>query len=213
MRQRPVRTRGIAVFIATCVFASTALHAQQPVIPRAATKGAMASAPLTDAITPPADYVIGPEDQLSIAFFNNKDMSADVVVRSDGKISLPLLNDVQASGLTPEQLRERITAEAKQFVQSPTPTVIVRQINSRKIFIIGAVQKPGAYLMIAPMTVLHLIATAGGLTEYANGSKIVIMRAENGTKHNYPFNYKDVVTLRNVAQNITLKPGDIVVVP
>jgi polysaccharide export outer membrane protein len=163
--------------------------------------------------TTPLDYVIGPEDQLSVVFYRDKDMSADVVVRPDGKISLPLLNDIQASGLTPDQLRERVSREAKKFVQDPNATVVVRQINSRKVFITGAVEKPGTYPLIGPATVLQLIATAGGVKEYADSRKIVIIRREGGNQTTFNFNYKEVVALKNMQQNIELRPGDTIVVP
>jgi polysaccharide export outer membrane protein len=164
-------------------------------------------------ITPPGDYVIGPEDQLSIVFYHDKEMSADVVVRSDGKISLPLLNDLRASGLTPDQLRQNVITEAKRFVQDPNATVVVRQINSRKVFITGAVEKPGNYPLIGPTTVLQLIATAGGVKEYADTRKILIIRNDGARQTTFDFNYKDVVSRKNMAQNILLRPGDTVVVP
>ena len=140
-------------------------------------------------------------------------MSADVVVRPDGKISLPLINEVMASGLTPEQLRQKVAAEAKRFVQDPNATVVVRQINSRKVFITGAVEKPGSYPLIVPTTVLQLIATAGGVKEYADSRKVVIIRNESGRQVTHNFNYKEVVSQKNMQQNIQLKPGDTVVVP
>jgi polysaccharide export outer membrane protein len=176
-----------------------------------AADGAASAGPV---VTPPNGYVIGPEDHLSIIFFADKDMSSDVIVRPDGKISLALLNDVQASGLTPDQLREVISEQAKRFIQSPRATVIVRAINSRKVFITGAVEKPGSYPLSAPTTVLQLIATAGGLKEYADGRKIKVIRAEaDGRSATHDFNYKDVVTQGNMKQNIALMPGDTVVVP
>ena len=164
-------------------------------------------------VIPPPDYVIGPEDQLSIVFYQDKDMSADVVVRPDGKISLPLLNDVQASGLTPEQLRQRVIIDAKRLMQDPKPTVVVRQINSRKVFITGAVEHPGHFPLMGPTTVLQLIAIAGGIKEYADAKKILIIRSEGGRQETFYFNYKDVVSQKNMAQNILLRPGDTVVVP
>ena len=177
--------------------------------------GAVAAAPAAKdaAPTTPPDYVIGPEDQLTIVFYRDKDMSADVVVRPDGKISLPLLNDIQASGLTPDQLREQITREAKRYVQDPNATVVVRQINSRKVFITGAVEKPGTYPLIGPTTVLQLIATAGGVKEYADSKKILIIRKEGGAQATFDFNYKEVVGRKNMQQNIELRPGDTIVVP
>jgi polysaccharide export outer membrane protein len=164
-------------------------------------------------ITPPADYIIGPSDQLSIVFWREKELSADVLVRPDGKISLPLLNDVQAGGLTPEQLRVKVTEAAERFVEDPNATVVVRQINSRKVFITGEVEKPGEYALAAPTTVLQLIAMAGGLKEYADKEKIVVLRTESGRELAFKFNYQQVIRQRSPQQNIVLKPGDTVVVP
>lgn len=171
-------------------------------------------AALPAAVVPPPDYVIGPQDQLSIIFWRDKDLSVDVViVRPDGKISLPLLNDVQASGLTPEQLRENVTEAAKRYIEDPNATVVVREINSRKVFITGEIDKPGTYPLAGPTTVLQLIATAGGVREYADRTKIVILRTENGKQIGYRFNYKEVVEQKNMKQNIELRPGDTVIVP
>ena len=181
--------------------------------PARAESTAAASKVASAAAVVPPGYVIGPEDQLSIVFWRDKDLSLDVIVRPDGKISLPLLNDVQASGLTPEQLRQTVTEAAKRYLEDPTATVVVRQINSRKVFITGEVEKPGTYSLGGPTTVLQLIATAGGVKEYADREKIVILRSENGKEVGYRFNYKQVVTQKNMKQNIELKPGDTIVVP
>ena len=162
-------------------------------------------------ITP--DYVIGPDDVLAVVIWRDKDISGDVAVRPDGKISLPLLNDVQAAGLTPDQLRKQLTDAAAKYIEAPEVTVIVKQINSRKVFITGQIGKPGPYPLNAPTTVLQLIATAGGVLEYADSKNIVIMRTENGKPLSHKFNYKDVVRGRNLKQNIELKPGDTVIVP
>jgi polysaccharide export outer membrane protein len=175
--------------------------------PRAAGLGPVA------AIIPPPAYVIGPNDTLSVVFWRDKDMSADVVVRPDGNITLPLLNDIQAAGLTPEQLRERILVEARRYIEDPSPTVVVKEINSRKVFITGLVEKPGPYSIGAPMTVLQLIAIAGGLKEFADDKKILVMRTENGRQLAYPFDYRELLKGKNLRQNIDLKPGDTVVVP
>jgi polysaccharide export outer membrane protein len=140
-------------------------------------------------------------------------MSAEVVVRPDGKISLPLLNDVQAAGLTPDQLRDQLTKAASKFVEEPNATVVVKEIRSRKVFITGNVTKPGNYPLNGEMTVLQLIAVAGGLQEYADSSSIVVMRTEGGQQKSFKFNYKDVIKQRHVEQNIQLKAGDTVVVP
>jgi polysaccharide export outer membrane protein len=161
----------------------------------------------------PNGYLIGPADVLSIVFWRDKDMSADVIVRPDGKISLPLLDEVQAAGLTPEQLRAHLVAAAAKFVEEPNATVVVKEIHSRKVFITGNVTKPGTYDLTGDLTVLQLIAMAGGLQEYADKKGIVILRTENGRQQTHKFNYKDVIKQRHVEQNLVLKPGDTVVVP
>ena len=157
--------------------------------------------------------MIGPDDVLTVVFWRDKDMTTDVSVRPDGKISLPLLNDVQAAGLTPDQLREQITTAAAKFVEDPTVTVVVKEIKSRKVFITGQVGKPGPYLLSGPTTVLQLIAMAGGVLEYADSKNITVMRVENGHQLSLQFNYKDVTHRKNLKQNIELKPGDTVIVP
>jgi polysaccharide export outer membrane protein len=161
----------------------------------------------------PADYTIGAEDILNIVFWREPDMSAEVVVRPDGKISLPLLNEVVALGLTPEQLRATLTEQAKKLIADPNVVVVVKQINSRKVFITGMVERPGPYPLGGPTTVLQLIALAGGLREYADSKNIVIMRTEKGVSQSLPFNYNDISKRKNLHQNVELKPGDTVIVP
>ena len=175
--------------------------------PRAAGLGPIA------AITLPPEFVIGPNDTLSVLFWRDKDMSVDVVVRPDGNITLPLLNDIQAAGLTPDQLRERILVEARRYIEDPSPTVVVKEINSRKMFITGMVEKPGPYPITGPTTVLQLIAIAGGLKEFADGKNILVMRNDGGRQVAYNFDYKELLKGKNLRQNIELKPGDTVVVP
>ncbi len=171
--------------------------------------------PVAPPVPPPPGYVIGPEDVLSVQYWRETNVSAEVTVRPDGMITLPLLNDVAASGLTPEQLRVRITelATSKYFLEDPNVTVTVRTINSRKAFITGQVTRPGPYLLTAPTTVLQLISMAGGLTEFAKQKDISVMRVEGGKQLRFPFNYKDVAKGKNLKQNIELKPGDTVIVP
>jgi polysaccharide export outer membrane protein len=172
-------------------------------------------APLPKQETPlPAGYVIGPDDVLTISYWRNPDMSAEVTVRPDGLISLPLLNEVQAGGLTPEQLREKIAKDATKFLEdTPTVSVVVKAINSRKVYITGMVAKPAYYPLSGAMTVVQLLATAGGLQEFADSKNIRIVRNENGRQVSFPFNYKDFIKGKNLKQNIELKPGDTVVVP
>jgi polysaccharide export outer membrane protein len=205
----------VQAVVALAVLAGPA--AAQPAQAQAAPSDAAASPASTatapEGVTPPTGYLIGPDDHLTVMFWREKDLSADVVVRPDGKISLPLLNDVQAAGLTPEQLRDKVTEEAKRYVEDPVATVVVRQINSRKVFITGQVSKPGPYPLTSPTTVLQLISTSGGLLEYAKRDKIVIMRTENGKQIQLRFNYDQVIDGKNLKQNVELKPGDTVLVP
>ena len=161
----------------------------------------------------PADYLIGPDDVLQVVFWQEKDLSAEVVVRPDGKISLPLINEVPASGTTPAQLRTAIMQAASRFVTDPSLTIFVKTINSRKVFVMGQVNKPGPYPLNDSMTILQMLATAGGLAEYAKGGKITVMRTEQGQTKSFKFNYNDVRDGKNLQQNIALKPGDTIVVP
>jgi len=161
------------------------------------------------------NYMIGPDDVLSIVFWRDKDMSCELcVVRPDGKISLPLMNDVQAGGLTPGELRDAVSAMARQYVEDPSVTVVVKEIKSRKVFITGMVEKPGPYPLNGPTTVVQLISLAGGLKEFTDGKKILIMRADkSGRQTGRVFNYQKVLAGKNLEQNIELQPGDTVVVP
>jgi polysaccharide biosynthesis/export protein len=164
-------------------------------------------------IVPPPDYVIGAEDVLNIVIWREKDLSAEVMVRPDGKVSLPLVNDVQAAGLTPEQFRQQLTAATAKFVAEPAVTVIVRAIHSRKVYIMGEVRSPGPYPLPGPTTVLQLIAQAGGLSEFADADDIGVVRTENGRAVRLKFNYNEVARGRKIEQNVQLKPGDTVIVP
>jgi polysaccharide export outer membrane protein len=195
--------------------AAVASLAAQQTAPPQASNGAKppAGVNVPTGVTAPPDYVIGPDDALTIVFWRDKDMSTDVNVRPDGKISLPLINEIQAAGLTPEQLREQVTQAASKLIEDPTVSVVVRQINSRKVFVTGQVGKPGPYPLTGPTTILQMIATAGGLLEYADAKKILIMRTEGGKPVSFKFNYKDVSQGKNLKQNIELKPGDTIIVP
>lgn len=164
-------------------------------------------------VTPPADYVIGAEDVLTIVFWRDKDLSGDVTVRPDGMISVPLINEIRAAGLTPDQLRQKLVELAAKYIADPNAVVVVKQINSRKVFITGMVNKIGSFPLTSPMTVLQLITLAGGLQQYADEENIVVVRAERGRQVSYLFNYKDVTKRRKLDQNIWLQPGDQVIVP
>ena len=158
-------------------------------------------------------FTIGISDVLGILVWREPEMSGDVTVRLDGMISLPLIRDIEAAGLTPNDLAERIQTAAREFVTDASVTVVVRQMNSRRVFITGEVARPGAYSLASSMTVMQLIAVSGGLTEFAATKSISILRVEAGKTKTFPFDYKNVANGKKPAQNIVLKSGDTVVVP
>jgi polysaccharide biosynthesis/export protein len=155
-------------------------------------------------------YVIGPEDTLHIAVWKEPDLTATLPVRPDGKISMPLLNDVQASGLTPMQLADSITDKLKKYVTDPRVTVVVTGMNSQRIYLLGEVTHTGAMALTPNMTILQALSAAG-FTQFANTKRIYVLRQENGRQQKIPVNYKQLI--KGDAQNISLKPGDTVVVP
>jgi polysaccharide export outer membrane protein len=150
---------------------------------------------------------------LSVVYWREKEMSAEVTVRPDGKVALPLVNDLQAAGLTPDAFRDRVMMAARRFVEDPNPTVMVKTINSRRVFITGQVEKPGTYALNNSVSVLQLVAMAGGLKEFARGSNISIIRGEGSEQEVFRFNYQDALNRKNLSQNIALKPGDTILVP
>jgi len=157
-------------------------------------------------------YVIGPEDVLHIAVWREPDLTATLPVRPDGKISLPLLNDVQASGLTPQQLAGSLTEKLKKYVADPRVTVVVTQINSKRVYMVGEVFHPGPMPLIANMTVLQALSSAG-LNQFANTKRIYVLRTENGKQQKLPVNYSKLVKGERIEQNYLLQPGDEIVVP
>jgi polysaccharide biosynthesis/export protein len=160
------------------------------------------------------DYVIGTEDILSINVWKEPELSVrELVVRPDGKISLPLVNDIQASGTTPNQLQARIAEKLKEFVASPNVNITVIRVNSHTVSVVGMVSKPGIYVLGSPLTVLDMLARVGGVTEYAKTKNIKISRNENGKIRQFSFNYRDAIRGINLQQNIVLKSGDTVLVP
>jgi len=169
----------------------------------------LAAKPATD----DPNYIIGPEDELIVNVWRESDISRSVPVRPDGKISLPLLNDVQASGLTPMQLGAEITTRLKKFIAEPQVTIIVSRVNSQRIYIVGEVGHAGAFTLVPNMTVLEALSSAGGCSVFAKQTKIYILRVENGHESRLHFNYKEVLSGERMEQNILLKPGDTIVVP
>lgn len=170
------------------------------------------SAPPT-AVQEDSSYVIGPEDVIDVSVWKDAELTRIVPVRPDGKISLPLLNEMQAAGLTPAQLQQQIAQGLKKYMTDPIVTVIMNQINSQRVFITGEVAKAGAYPLLPQMTILQALSSAGGFTQFANTKKVYMFRTVDGKQVKFPFNYKDVINGKNTDQNVVLKPGDTIVVP
>lgn len=158
------------------------------------------------------DYRIGPEDLLDISVWRNPDLSRTVPVRPDGKVSLPLVNDIKAAGLTPTALRQELIDRLSEFIPAPEVAVIVREVHSMKIAVVGSVKTPGRYELKSTATVLEMIALAQGFTDFAARDRIVILREENGETKRIPFNYRKVAA-GDVQANMVVQSGDIIVVP
>jgi polysaccharide export outer membrane protein len=173
-----------------------------------AKKGTPVPPPITD-----PTYIIGPQDMLNVSVWKEAEISGNVQVRPDGKVSIPLLNDVQAAGLTAMQLASQLTIGLKKYVADPHVTVIVTAINSRRVYVLGEVIHAGGFALLPDMTVLQAISDAGGLNQYAHGKKIYVLRNEGGQQVKYPFNYNKVLKGQNAEQNFPLKSGDTIVVP
>lgn len=228
MNVRPV------VFTVACVLGSagcavpfmsaSATPAQDPALIDAASdaggesvaEAAPAAAASAVTAAPPAietdAFRIGPEDILDVQVWKNPDLSRIVPVRPDGKISLPLVNDIQAAGLTASELRLQVTERLSVFVPSPEVSVIVREVHSPKVAVIGNVRMPGHYEMKSPATVLEFIARAQGLSEFADRGRIVVLRQNGAETTRIPFNYRKVAE-GSEEDNFYLRPGDIIVVP
>jgi polysaccharide export outer membrane protein len=159
-----------------------------------------------------AEYLIGPEDVLDISVWKNPELSRKVPVRPDGKVSLPLVNDIQAAGLTPSELRQQLATRLAEFVPTPEVAVIVSEVQSLKVAVVGAVKTPGRFMLKSPATVLECIALAQGLTEFASRERIVVLRQNGNTTIRIPFNYRKVAESSD-QENFFVKPGDIIVVP
>jgi polysaccharide export outer membrane protein len=170
-------------------------------------------APTAESQQSDPSYLIGPQDVLSISVWKDPELTQTVPVRPDGKISLPLLNDVQAAGLTPTQLKVQITEALKKYVTDPIVTVIVTQINSQRLYVTGEVTHPGAFPLLPGMTILQALSSAGGFTQFANMKKIYMFRMVKGKQVDFPFDYKDVIHGKKLDQNVVLHAGDTIVVP
>jgi len=180
-------------------------------------KHAVQSAPATEDPAPkppdPQGYIIGAQDVLIVNVWHEPEVSATLTVRPDGKISLPLANDIQAAGLTPTDLGKVITDKLKVYINNPQVTVVVSAINSQRFFVVGEVSKPGPYTLSPNTTVLQALSNAGSFSQFAQVSKIYVLRAEGDRAQRFPFNYKEVIKGHNPEQNILLKSGDTIVIP
>jgi polysaccharide export outer membrane protein len=161
-----------------------------------------------------AAYRIGAGDVLQISVWREPEVSvAGVAVRSDGKISLPLIKEVEAAGLTPAELEQALALRFAQFINNPEVTVITNEIHSQKVYLIGGVGRPGSLELRTPMTMLQVLAEAGGLTEFAKRKKVYVLRKQDGRQTRYPFDYEAVIKGRDPQLNFAVQPGDTIVVP
>jgi polysaccharide biosynthesis/export protein len=212
------RFRGVLVFLGMLGIAALCLaQAAKPVLAPTpqAPPPAPAAAPAAATQPTPIDsgsYVIGPDDVLQITVWKEPTLSGAIPVRPDGMISMVLLGDVKAAGLTPLQLSSNLTSSYKKYIQDPLVTVLVQQVNSQRIYIVGEVGHVGPIPISPGMTPLQAIATAGGLSPYAHKNRIYILRGPQGKQEKIPFDYK--AALRgDTTHNVTLQPNDTVVVP
>ena len=204
-------SRNALFALSAVIFPAIVAWAQPPAKPAAqeAQPAKPGAAQTLDAPVDPNSYIIGPEDVISIQVWREDNLSRSVAVRPDGKITLPLIGDVQAGGLTPIQVAAKVTEAYSKYVNRPEVIVSVLQVQSRRYSVVGKVNHPGAFPLVTPTTVLEAIVASGGLAEFAKGSKITVLRGKERIK----FNYKDVIKGKNLEQNILLKPGDYVIVP
>lgn len=195
------------------------LQGQNPQESSQATQSASAkpAANRPEGVNPPVkvgkDYVIGADDVLDVSVWKEQDLTRTLQVRPDGKISMPLLGDVEAAGLTPSQLAQTVSDKLKRYLTAPQVTIILTQINSQRVYVTGEVTRPGAYPVLPGMTILQAITSAGGLTQFANAKKIFLMRDENHIQTKYPFSYKEVLDGRKAEENLPVRAGDTIVVP
>jgi polysaccharide biosynthesis/export protein len=210
--------------LSTCLLMGTWLllsfggpqETQKQAAPGATTQkaGATSAAPTASQVqVNDAEYKIGAQDVLRIDVWKEDQLSRIVPVRPDGKVTLPLLNDVQAVGLTPMQLAGVLSEGLKKYINNPQVTVTITEINSRRIYVTGEVARAGAFPLLPNMTVLQALSSSGGFTQFAKLKNIYVLRMEEGKQTKHPFNYKDVVSGKNSEQNILLQPGDVIVVP
>lgn len=207
----------IELALAAVLFSLQAAPAQQYALAEGADAGRSSNTPASvGRVNAPvsAQYVIGPNDVLAVDVWKEAEFTRVVPVRPDGNISLPLIGDVRASGLTPHELQARLAEHLRAYLAHPAVTVMVQQVNSQLFNVMGEVQKPGAYAILRPTTVLDALAMAGGFRDFAKETKIYVLRVHaDGTHERLPFNYRQVARGEKLPQNVQLIPGDTVIVP
>jgi polysaccharide biosynthesis/export protein len=194
----------------TIALGAVGLGAQDNTVPKPPSSSTQAANEPASVAGP--DYIIGADDVLHVSVWKEPDLTNTLPVRPDGKISLPLLNDVQAAGMTPMQLASSLTEKLKKFLADPRVTVVVTQMNSQRIYVMGEVLHPGSMTLLPNMSMLQALASAG-FTQFANTKGIYLLRNESGKQQKMPFNYKQVIKGEAMDQNFMLKPGDTIVVP
>jgi len=198
----------MAVLALACICMVPALASQSPAKPAAG-----------EATTPenrgaPAGYRIGAGDVLQINVWKEPEASVTAaIVRPDGKISLPLVKELDVLGLMPTELEKLLTGKLDQFIHGADVTVVIKEIHSKKVYLVGAVKREGPVPLLSSMTVLQVLAEAGGLTDYAKKKKIYVLREENGKRNRYPFDYEAVIKGEHMDENIAVLPDDTIVVP
>jgi polysaccharide export outer membrane protein len=217
LNARTFWTQGAAaILVWVCVLVAASVSAQDvPGTGPSHVKAAPAAPAANIPAAKPHDnsFVIGNDDVLAINVWKEPDISRSIPVRSDGKISLPLVGEVQAAGLTPLKLETDIAIKLKNYIAEPEVTVMVQQVNSQKFNILGQVARPGSYVIANSPTVLDAIALAGGFRDFAKQKSIYVLRQGSGAESRIKFNYKDVSQGKNMEQNIKLQPGDTIIVP
>lgn len=209
----------VAALFVLCVAAGSQQLAETAKVASGKTPAAKAAPdkdvkPATPAASEPdPEYKVGEGDVLHIDVWQETEVSQNVVVRPDGNISLPLINEVRVSGMTPLEIQSLVAEKLKSFVNQPKVTVTVTEVRSKRTYISGEVTRPGEYPLNTKITVLQLIAQAGGFTPFAKTENVVIIRIVNGTEQRLRFRYKEVLHGKNTEQNIALQPGDTVIVP
>lgn len=200
-----------ALLLIFCLLVIVTMGAGQPA---AAEKKAAAAKQTWSAKSSPDDYKIGAGDILEITIWKEPDLSREeVLVRTDGKISFPLLNDVQAAGLSPLEMKKNMEVGLKEYISNPFVTITVRSPESQKIYILGEVLNTGEYPLTKNLTVLQAFALAGGFTEWASKKEIILMRKEGGKEKIYRINYKSIIKGKDLSQNLKLKADDTIIVP